>query len=609
MNQIASVNFSTHDCADAPQARIPANSHPVRVAAPWLCLLFFPFQIWAQQPQFTAKVESPQVAVGTNFEVVFELKNGEGRQFRPPTFNGFKKLAGPSTQTSVTIVNGKYSQSMGWTFILQAVQPGMFTIGEASVSVGSQLVRTQPITVEVVPARGGAASGPKINAAPGAGGSDELFVAAEIADGSLYVGQQTVVNFTLYTRVGVESYDILLDPTFDGFFAKDLTRFDTRTRQVTIRGSNYMARILRSVALFPQQSGTLTIGAMRFQFGTTPPGAPRDPFSAFFGRNVVPVTVETQPVSVRVKPLPEPVPANFTGGVGQYDWTIEANKTELTTDDALTLRMTVRGNGDGKRFAPPQLNLPPELEAYEPKTAEEETYENGDQLIHAKVLEYAILPKQPGTFALRPELVFFDPDSNRYVSKKVANPLTINVSQGTGARQGDPSGTASQLRPSKKIMPQMGLLSAFGLALLGLLAVSVGVFFWRKKQRQKPIERSIVAPEVQAKMKVDLAREHLAHARKLMQENQPRAFYDEILKAMHGYLAVKLDAPQSDLTQAALRQKLTERRVSPETLDALGGVLQACEIALFAGQPDPTRMAEVYQKSEDTMRRLEEELK
>lgn len=575
----------------------------------WAFCLFFPFQIWAQQPQFTAKVESPQVAVGTNFEVVFELKNGEGRQFRPPTFNGFKKLAGPSTQTSVTIVNGKYSQSMGWTFILQAVQPGTFTIGEGSVSVGSQLVRTQPITIEVVPARGGAANGPKVNAAPGAGGNNDIFVAAEVANSKLYVGQQTVVNFTLYTRIGVESYDILLDPTFDGFFAKDLVRFDTRTRQVTVRGTTYMARILRSVALFPQQSGTLTVGAMRFQFGTTPPGTPRDPFSAFFGRGVVPVVVESRPVLVQVKSLPDPVPANFTGGVGQYNWTIETDKSGLTTDDALSLRLIVRGNGDGKRFAPPKLNLPPELEAYEPKTAEEETYENGDQLIHTKVLEYAILPKQPGTFDIRPELVFFDPDSNRYVIQKSAKPLTINVSQGTGTRQSDPSGTASQLRPSHKIMPKPGLFSMLSLVLLGLLAVSVGVFFWRKKQRQKPVERSIVAPEVQAKVKIDVARERLAHARKLMQENQPREFYDEILKAMHGYLSVKLDAPQSDLTQTALRQKLVERRVSPEILDALGGVLQACEIALFAGQPDPMRMAEVYQKSEDTMRRLEGELK
>lgn len=606
MRQTAFVKFLAADCADAPQAWIPAGFGRPKKAAWWLLPLLFPLQTCAQQPQFAAKIESPQVAVGTNFEVVFELKNGDGRQFRPPTFNGFKKLAGPSTQTSVTIVNGKYSQSMGWTFILQAVQPGTFTIGEASVSVGSQLVRTQPVTVEVVPARGGTASNPKINAAPGAGGGSDLFVAAEIADGSLYIGQQTVVNFTLYTRVGVESYDILLDPTFDGFFAKDLTRFDTRTRQVTIRGAAYMARILRSVALFPQQSGTLTIGAMRFQFGTTPPGTPRDPFSAFFGRNVVPVSVETQPVSLRVKALPEPAPDNFTGGVGQYDWTIEANKTELTTDDALTLRMTVRGNGDGKRFAPPKLNLPPDLEAYEPQTAAEETYDNGEQLVHQKVLEYAILPKQPGTFALRPELLFFDPDSNRYVSRKLAKPLIINVSQGTGAGHG---GTASPLHPSHKIMPAPGLFSALAVAVLALLAVSVGVFFWQKKRRQKPVERGIVAPELQAKIKVDIARERLAHARKLMQENQPRAFYDEILKAMHGYLAVRLDAPQSDLTQAALREKLAERRVAPETADALGGVLQACEIALFAGQPDPARMAEIYQKSEDTMRRLEAELR
>lgn len=572
---------------------------------------FLPAKMDAQQPQFTARVESPQVVSGSNFEVVFDLKNGEGRGFRAPDFAGFRRLAGPSTQTSVTIVNGQYSQSMGWTFILQAGQPGRHTIGAASVSVSGQVLRTQPVTVEIVAAR----SVPKASAPPSTGGNSDIFVAAELSHSSVFVGQQAVVNFTLYTRIGVESYDVLQEPSFEGFFAKNLSNFDKQVRQVNIRGKAYMARILKSVALFPQQTGALSVGAMRFQFGTVPPGAPRDPFSAFFGRNLALVNVESQPVSLRAKPLPEPAPSDFAGVVGQYEWSVKAEKTEMTTDDALSLRVSVRGNGDANRLAAPALHLPPELEAFDPKISEEEVYENGEQLVHEKTFEFAILPKQTGTFDLRPTLVVFDPDSSRYVVKKLPKPLTINVSQGqqslaAGLRASNRPSDISPLRTETRLR-EAGKFFAFSplfWLLILLPAAALGGRFWWEKRRDAAATRFAASPILQAKAQSDAAQKRMAEARRLMQAGDARGFYDEVLKSLHGFLAAKLNAQPSDLTLPFLREKLAERGATAATIEQATQVLQACEMALFAGQADASRMAEVCQQAEALEQQLGREI-
>ncbi len=546
------------------------------------------------QPTFEATTDPKEVVEGSQFELSFALKNGEGSNFRPPLLSNFRVIGGPNLSSGMTIVNGNYFVHRTWSYILEAKKPGKFTIGAAKVTVNGRTLNSNTLNIQVVPARN--ASG---NVSAGAG--KDLFITGELSSEETWVGQQVTYWVKLYTLLTLEGYDLIELPDFQGFYVKDLTHFDTRVQYRNLHGRKYAVKILHAEAIFPQESGEQVIGAARVRVGVERSG----PLGML---GPLPQVLQTEPVRLRIKPLPEPAPVNFSGGVGQYDWEYSIDRDSLSTDDALTLKVRLHGNGDPKRTALPLLTLPAGLEVFEPKVLEEEEYENGQAIAHRKILEYAILPREPGDYDLYPEFIIFNPDSNRYVTLSGTTHLHVKVSRGKNYQLLSvdtlPIQAPVQNMRSSKWDQAWNLLTTpwvWGAVagMLGMLFILTWIL-WRPKS-VKPVPHPVdPIPDKNY-------REQFRQARQLLHGGDLRMFYDVLLRALQNYLATRLSLPLAQLDVANVRYRLAERRVPETHIQSLLDVWQACEQALFAGQLHTVNPETTLRSAEQLVHTLEQD--
>lgn len=582
--------------------RTPAHTY-IWLISLWLC---YCSGLSAQGGAvFEAKIESTEFVLGSSFELMFELKNAEGNRFKAPDFKGFRVIDGPSEMRGMSIINGKSSTQQRWTYQLEATQVGTFIIAPASVIVKGNAFQSKPLTIRVRPAR--QYSGQRPNAPP-PGSNGELFIAAELDRNTAYPGQQVTWQIKLYTLVSIEGADLIGLPDFKGFYAKEKRRFDTGTQYDTIRGKKYAVKVIHEQALFPQETGELEIGIARVRAGIEQSGA----YGAFIGPR--PVLLQTEPLTLTVKPLPEPIPALFCGGVGKYEWEIHFDKDSLSTDDALNITASIRGNGDARRFAAPKLDLPTGLEGFEPKIKEEEAYENGEALLHTMVLEYVVLPKKPGDYTFTPTLSFFDPDSNRYLSFPSVVPVSIHVTAGKNyATQQSISDSLANQTPIAPVQPtiwqQIGVWRQvlFFVGIFALLSLVAYILFRKRQSPSDQVEMpGILSPPSRTSKS---ARAHLADAGRLLHGAESRDFYDALFKCLQAYLITKLGIPLAQLTPSAVADRLRSKNIAATKIQQLLMVWESCEQAIFSGQIQTEGKDAIWQQAQDVVQMLDHELR
>lgn len=564
-------------------------------------VLLFIFPAWCAAQTFEAKATTKEVALGSAFEVSFTLKDARGERFKAPDFTDFKTAGGPNEMRGMTFVNGRSTSHHTWYYELEPRRTGTFTIGPATVIADGKTLITKPLVVRVVAAK----SNPNVNLPPGS--TDNLFIAGELDRTVAWLGQQLTWRIRLYTQLSLEGADIIEMPEFEGFYSKEKRRFDTRVTYQTIRGKKYAVKTLYEEALFPQKTGDLSIGPAQVRVDIEQAGA----FGTFLGSK--PVVLQTQPLRLTVKPLPAPAPEHFTGGVGRYEWQVEVDRDSLSTDDAITLKISLRGNGDSKRFAAPQLHLPPGLEGIEPKIVEEEEYENGEEVIHSKVLEYVILPKEPGEYSIAPALAVFDPDSNHFHTLQADSLPLIRVT--TGKNYHLEQTPVDSLPPAPSPTPAGNrvwetisgwLQSPVLWSILALPVLFFAVFYLFKKRRQAANARPALPNEPEpGRPSPKVSRDRFVRAGRLVGAGNPRAFYDELFKSLQAYLAARFDLTPAQMTQENVRKLLTERNIPSGTIQNILAVWQTCEQALFAGQTQAAQMENTWRQAESAVQDLE----
>jgi hypothetical protein len=565
-------------------------------------VLMLPLMLSAQGGViFQTFVDAKQAVLDSYFEVTFTLKNGEGRDFRPPSFDDFIVASGPSRAVRTTIVNGQYSSEMSYTYVLQPKKTGKFTIGAATVKVNNSTYRTEPVAIEVIEGR----TSSKGDA------SNEVFVKAEPSVTEAFVGQQITLDYKLYTTINIDNYNIIEEAGYSGFFAQDVRRYDSRVIREVIGGTQFVTKVLKRVALFPQQAGTLTIEPMTLQLGMIV-DTPGNRNNFFFNKQVERIPARTEPVSIKVNALPADSPPSFTGAVGKFEMTASLNRPTLTTDDAISLRLTVSGNGDIKRVQAPPIVFPDEFDLYDPRIVEESTFEMNGELSARKVFEYMALPREPGNYQIRPEFSYFDPDSAEYVVFN-GEAYDITVRQGSiGNRKTDLPVLPDEPHEDIRFIKLDGELTRggapfFGSPLFwGLTAFPFVLFggvlvFKRRQDGRRRLDPAILKSRRARKM----AQQRLAVASKHMNADESRAFYDEVSKAMLGYVCDKLQIPRSELTKSNVQSKLHSLQVSPEQIDRFMKVIQTTETALFAGMDNSAAMNETYRNAVELLAGIE----
>jgi hypothetical protein len=332
------------------------------------------------------------------------------------------------------------------------------------------------------------------------------------------------------------------------------------------------------------------------------------------------VSLQTQPVGLTVKALPQPLPAEFTGAVGRYEWEVKADTNALSTDEALTIVVEVKGNGDTRRFGPPKIVAPSTCEIFEPRILEEEEYEGELEIIHRKRFEYVVLPKDTGLQEITPILSYFDVDSNRYCQLR-AGTIQFRVKAGKNYRS--PNTLTDTPPQPPNVAKQSGLLdhllewlrSPLLWSILALPLVVFGIVIFLRKRNpgvQKPINPpTSPQPQTSNPPTPDLAsaRIRMGNAGQLLKTGDPKRFYEALFKALQAWLSARLGLQPAQMNETDLSALLLQRGASPIRIQALLSVWHTCEQAIYGGQAQPEQMESAWQMAGQVLEALDREVR
>ena len=616
-----------------------------------LLLMLCPLWLWAQDDPTLTVSTKKQVMVGERFQVVFEA-NAEGKNFQAPSFEGFTVVGGPftSSSSSFSMVNGSMSHTVRctYTFALQAYQEGTFHVGSATLTVKGKKISSEPFDIKVIPDDGS-------HAAPSGGGSSsgqgqsqqntsdpqvsgkDLFIRVIPSKKSAYVGEQVVLTYKLYTKVPVSSLSVERMPSYAGFWTKDITDNNGGSlRQTTeyINGIEYTAAEIQKIVVVPQRSGTLPIDPMIIECIAqirTESNRQRsmDPFEAFFNdpffnRNIANVRKEltSQTLNLEVKSLPENgKPASFAGAVGNFNFKSEIDKTELSTNEAFTLTLTVSGTGNVELLQMPTPVFPPDFEVYDPKITMN-VNNNANGLSGTKKAEYLVIPRRAGSFTVPAvEFSYFDPSKGTYQTLS-SQPYEIKVEKGKGGDEGSSGGIYASNQEGIKYLgsdirhimtgnahlkPMHTVFfgsAAYFVVLLVLLVLFVILLFVLKKREQ--LSQDTAANRNRKADKV--ARGRLKSAAQFLKAKDQDKFYVEMSQALWGYIADKLGIERSKLSMDTVNETMKAKNVPDELTQQFIDTLNSCEFARFAPGSAEAKMDDLYQRGIDVISKAEKVL-
>lgn len=572
-----------------------------------LLLIFSPLAL-AAQVSFTATTDTKQVPIGEVFEVQFSLKNAQGQGFRPPVFGEFNVVSGPNRMNSMTMVNGSASSSETYSYVLQAKKEGVFTLGSASITTPKgQTLRSDPLSISVIKGR-------KQTISATGSGKDDVFIRAEASTTEGRVGQQIIVDYKLYTRVNLSGVNRVSEPTYDGFYKLDVNDFNHSDNRVEINGKTYLTRILQRFALFPQREGTVGLEPLTLQVSVVRESRGRnddDPFGQFFSTPDLEQKVVTANALIfNIKALPNNPPASFSGGVGDFQGTFSISKTDATTDDALSLRLTAMGNGDAKRWQAPKIAPVDGLEIYEPKVLKEQSLENQGEWVTQKEIEYLIVPKRAGDFSLKTAFSYFNTEGANF--RTIDTTFTLKIQQGNNKAATLIQDKLQDIRGLKlatfltnenghfynSVLFWALLIAPF---LLFGLTVALKQIQLQQSRRDATLLRQENAPKV--------AEERLAVAQDFLAKGNRKLFYEEVSKCLFNYISDKFQMPLSEFSKSNVREKLMSLKVNELSIDNFIKILNDCEIALFAGQDTEGGATGIYERALKVITDIEQSLK
>ena len=589
----------------------------------------------AAKTKFTMSAPNA-VEVGKQFRLSFSVnERGNNLQLPPGLSDNFQILMGPSTgqSTRMQTINGQTSTeiSYSYTYILRATKEGTFEIRPGSIEVGGKVFESNSLKIQVVKAQAnptqpqqGSGSGQPQSATQNISlDKDNLFLRVALSKINAYRGEQILATVKLYVNpnIPITRFEEVNLPTYEGFYTQDVEIPSTVnfTREV-YNDKIYQVGVLKKTILFPQQNGKLRIEPFNMSLLIRQEVKARSFFDDFFDNyRTVRATVNSKAVSVNVKDLP-PAPANFLGGVGNFNITSEISSEEVTTNDAVTLKVNITGNGNIRLVRNPELKLPSDFEVYDPRSTDN-VKANDKGVSGTKTIEYLFQPRFEGDYTIPSlQFVYFNPSTGKYVSKTTPE-YTLRVTKGaeeqsttviSSLRKEDVQLIGQDIRFIKTGNPGLkaigrtfyGSLAFYLVYLISAVLFVILYFVYRKKAR----ENANIAL-VRNKKANRIATKRLKAASAFMKQNNNEAFHEAILKAFWGYLSDKMGIPLADLNRESALARLKERNVDETVIHDFVEVIEQCEFARYAPSGGSEARQEMYKKAEATMSRFEKQIK
>ena len=605
----------------------------VKWVLPFYLFTFLPLSLLSQT--LTGSAPS-HVAVGEQFRLTYTVNTQNASDFRAGDIpDELEVLIGPnrSMQSSYQMINGhtSSSSSITYTYIVSATKNGTFTIPAAHVVVGGKTISSNTLTIKVsgtAQSNSGGSSrqhrqdeAEEIRDAGSQISGSDLFIKVSANKKRVYEQEPILLTYKVYTLVGLTSLRGDM-PDLKSFYTQEVSLPSQKSFSIeTFNGRPYKTTTWSQYVMFPQMTGKLQIPSITFEGIVVQQNRNIDPFEAFFnggsGYIEVKKKIVAPGIEIQVDPLPER-PAGFSGGVGHFSVSASLNKTETKANDPVTLRITVSGSGNLKLVKQPQIELPKDFDKYEPKVTDK-TKLTSAGIEGSMIYDILIVPRHQGHYELPPvSMTYFDTTAKAYKTV-TSEPLVLDVAKGSGpGAMTDFSGQQDLQELSRDIryiktgdVRQQGIDEFFfgsvaywiTLAIMALVFISLFVIF-----RQRAIENANITKRRAGKAN-KVATKRLKKASKLMEENKPGEFYDEVLRALWGYVGDKLNIPVEQLSHDNISQRLSDRHVGEETIAQFIGALDECEFERYAPGDPKGNMNKVYEKAMTAIEQIEGTMK
>jgi len=438
------------------------------------------------------------------------------------------------------------------------------------------------------------------------------------------VGEQVTVTYKLYTKVNIASPQITKLPVFQGFWTEEIDLRNINFDVAMYNGERFRVAVIKKAALFPTKSGQLTVSPFELKIPVQVPKkkSGNDIFDEFFndpffGRSEnVEFTAKSNALQINVNALPQQnVPQSFNGNVGSFTINSEIDKKKLKTNESATLRLTITGTGNIKLLSPPELKVPAGFEKYEPKVAE--TINRTGALNGQKVIDYLIVPRNPGDFEIPAiEFSFFNPGERKYVTLKT-NPFKLTVEKGEGYTENSGASYAKEdvqllnediryIKSSNYTLQKKSDATTvkwwFWTGLLLSIAAFAAIVIISKKRDKLNSNTRLLKYRKAEKVAV----KKLEAAQNAIAKNDSAGFYEELSKAIFGYLEDKLSIDKSDFTHEKVISELSARGTNEILVNKVKELTELCEFARFAPQAEGLKGKEVvYKEAVDLIASLE----
>ena len=583
-----------------------------------------------QAQTLTASAPS-RVAVGEQFRLTYTVNTQNVSDFRAGDIpSELEVLIGPnqSMQSSYQIINGHASQSSSvtYTYIVAATKGGSYTIPAARAVVDGKQIRSNALTIKVIGSTGNNSrpytgdEGEEVRDMGSRISGSDLFIKVSANKKRVFEQEPILLTYKVYTLVQLSQLRGDM-PDLKSFYTQEVDLPQQKSFSIeSVNGRPYRTCTWSQYVMFPQTTGKLHIPAITFEGIVIQQNRNVDPFEAFFngGSGYVEVKkkIEAPGIEIQVDPLPQR-PSSFSGGVGKFNISAQIDKTETKANEPITLRVIVSGTGNLKLIKQPIVNLPKDFDKYEPKVTDQTKLTTAG-IEGSKIYDMLIVPRHQGQYDIPPvEFTYFDTATKRYETVK-SEGFHLDVAKGSGTGSvsdftGDgvdelnkdirfiKTGDAKQ-RHTGEFFFGSGVYWGIIVALI-IVFITLFVIF-----RQRAIDNANVT-KMRGKKANKVATKRLKMAARLMTDNKPSEFYDEVLRALWGYVGDKLNIPVAQLSHDNISQKLAERNVHQSIIDQFIGAIDECEFERYAPGDPKGNMNKVYDKAMLAIEKIEEVMK
>lgn len=559
------------------------------------------------------RVSAPsRVEAGENFRVSFKVTTQDVDDFRSGLHSTdvVEVIAGPytSSESSFQMVNGhtSSSSSITYTYTLYAAKSGVYNIPAAHARVGGKQISSSPAKVTVVgSAQGRGNNSPKMHeddnyqphmrAAGSAISGRDLFIKVSANKKKVYEQEPILLTYKVYTLVDLTQLEGKM-PELTGFHTQEIPLPQQKSFHIErVNGKPYRTVTWSQYVMYPQMTGKMEIPSITFKGIVVQQNRSVDPFEAFFngGSGYVEVKRNIVAPSIKIDVLPLPQkPANFSGGVGKFNISAQLNKNELKAGDPLSLRIVVGGIGNLKLIKQPVVNFPKDWDKYDPKVTDK-TKLTSNGLEGNMIYDILAVPRNQGHYTIPPiELTYYDTSLNQYKTIKTQS-FEIEVAKGDGSRSSVVDYSKDQpkdIKDIKKGDAELHSVDNFFYGSVGYLMsllipfvafVALLVIF-----RKRAIDNADLV-KMKGKKANKIATKRLRQANKLMLAGKSNEFYDEVLRALWGYVGDKLNMPAEKLSRENISEKLQSHNVDDNTISKFVSTIDDCEMMRFApGDPE-----------------------